>query len=522
MSTWTSRNSGQRGGRYYVFTGRAYGSVKAGANATTLVTSDRRDRESFYRDPAVVLSDADMEAFNGTEGSPLCVEHDRGDVVGVVHHSWLGSGEDRSLKIIGRISLDTPRGRAVAEEVRAGRFKGLSVGYSAEIDDNGKMHEKRFREISLVADPFFDNCQLASYGVTASKGATKNVDDNSNRTSLQLQIQASRVVDFAMSADQAAAAAAAAATVGGAPAVTAEELLSQTDQLKAHLAAQEERSKQMEEALARYQAKEKQEAEDYAKAQAPKAEAYIQALTASRNGAALPEKMVLGFRDTFCNPQYKEAAGVLEQQGRDIVEMMASKKSAEERAAAAEAQAKSYQTAVTKTSEILNHSRSDFAAALASPASSSLGGDDASRRKTVEDVTAGRGGGGLGANQILNPEPSVNELPFMKHYGYVSQSGSASVNASALAPGERFAPRSFPVAASHRLQKDQDGNDRHPASWRKTTPAMFAWMCDQEGLRSDGGDISDVVTLNASKEMYLRKAADLLPAGGGGAGATVQ
>jgi hypothetical protein len=502
--SWSSKNSGKSSGRYYVFAGRAYGRVTPGSNPTLQITSDRRDRERFYRDPAVTLSDADLDAFNGTEGSPLCVEHDTSDVVGVVHHSWLGDGDGRSLKIIGRISLDTARGRAVAEEVRAGRYKGLSVGYSTEIDGNNHLHEKRFREISLVADPFFESCQLASYGVTASKDATNIAAYNSKRAVFELQIQASsNMADPETMATTTT-------TTSGSP-VPAEELLRQTDQLKSHLEeerkqreAMAQRVKDADERLARYEAKEAQEAAAYAESQKPKAEAYIEALTASRGGKPLPEKMAQGYRETFCDVRYKEAAQELEAQGKGIVELMASKKTAEERAAAAEAQAKTYQSAVTKTSEILNHSRSDFAAAL----QPKDGAEDAARRKAV--VTEGVTASGLALNHIMIPEPSVNELPFLKAYGYTA--GQAGVTASALAPGERALPRSIPVAASHRLIKDADSNPRHPASWRYTkgSDAMFSWMCSQDELRSDGGDLSEMVNLVASKDMYLRKAADPL------------
>jgi hypothetical protein len=72
------------------------------------------------------------------------------------------------------------------------------------------------------------------------------------------------------------------------------------------------------------------------------------------------------------------------------------------------------------------------------------------------------------------------------------------------------------VAASHRLLKDAEGNPQFGASWRNLGPgsaAMFSWMCNQDELRSEGGDISDVVTLNASKELYLRKATDPMAIG---------
>ena len=512
MASWSTKNAGNSSGssgRYYVFSGRAYPRIRPGANPTRQIEADRTDRQRFYRDPAVDLSDADMDAFDGAEGSPLCVEHEPADVVGSVYHTWLGDGETRALKVLGRISLDTERGRTVAEEVRAGKFKGLSVSYLADVDDDNYLHEKKWREISLVEDPFFENCRLASYGITASKQATNNVNHMTNRGVMELQIQASRILGGDnMSAEQQQQ------PPSGSPPVPAEELLQQTHQLKAQWEEERKKNeatvqlnKQMEEQLARYRAKEAEEAKKYAEAQAPKAQAYIEALTASLNGKPVPEKMAKEFLETFTNPQYKDAADMLETQGKHMVALAASAKSAEERAAAAEAQAKSYQSAVAKTSEILNHSRGDYAAAAAPI------GTAPSATKQMEPIDASRTAG-LQANHILMPTPSASELPFLRAYGYRASS-EVGVAASALEPGERMLPRSIPIAAGHKNLTDLEGNPRLLASWRKqpVSAPMFSWMCAQEELRSEGTDLADMVKLVASKEMYERKAADAMATG---------
>lgn len=509
VMSWSERNAGTNSGRFWVFAGRAYPRVIRGSNPTRQITSDRTNRDSFYYDPAIRLSDTDLDKFQGTEGAPLCVEHNVKDVVGSVHHSWIGDGEERALKIIGRISLETERGRLIADEVKAGKYKGLSVGYGTEVgDEDNLLYDKHFREISLVAEPFFSDCRLADYGVTASKQATNFAPYKSSRHVLELYIEASGAMDSQQQQQQAPP---------SGPPVSVEELLRETDKLKAHLEQEKkqreselQRAKQADERLAYYEAKEAKEAADYALAQEPKANAYIEAITASK-GKPPSAAMQQAYKETFCNPRHREAAEDMEAQTKQIVELMASKKAAEERAALAEAQAKTYQSAVTKTTEILNHSRSDYASAL-QPKDSA---DDAARRKTVE-VGASAGSGSshshsLALNHIMVPEPSVAELPFLKAYGYSANPlTGVAASAAGLQDDERPFVRSIPVAATHRLMKDSNGNTQHPGSWRyqKGSDAMFAWMCSQDTLRSEGGDLSDVVTLNPSKEMYLRKNAD--------------
>ena len=139
------------------------------------MTNPIHDRQRFYNDPAIKLSDENLDEFNGTEGAPVCVEHDTKDVVGVVHHTWIGDGDNRALKMIGKIDKHSQRGKQIISDIKAGKLKGLSVGYGADLVTNQQsgitaLNGKRFREISLVAEPFFENCNLSSY-VEASANA---------------------------------------------------------------------------------------------------------------------------------------------------------------------------------------------------------------------------------------------------------------------------------------------------------------------------------------------------------------
>lgn len=168
---WSVRTATGKKGSYAIVSGIAYDQVVAGQNTTKQVTTDIRDRESFYRDPAVKLSEYDLDDIDGAIGAPLCVQHKKNDVVGFVSHSWLNNGN--TLKITGRIPIkdadgnDIPRGQQIVADIKCGKLKGFSVGYRNDIKNNS-LHAKIFDEISLVDEPFFENC-LLSTAVMASK-----------------------------------------------------------------------------------------------------------------------------------------------------------------------------------------------------------------------------------------------------------------------------------------------------------------------------------------------------------------
>lgn len=165
---WSVRTVNTKKGSYAIITGKAYPQVKAGKNDTKTVTAHIQDREAFYYDPAVQLSEADLDDIEGANGAPLCVEHNTRDVVGHVHHSWLNG---QCLQIIGRIPMNE-RGKQVVKQIQAGKYRGFSVGYGTELQPDGQgnyeLQGKQFREISLVEEPFFEGCNL-TVGVMASR-----------------------------------------------------------------------------------------------------------------------------------------------------------------------------------------------------------------------------------------------------------------------------------------------------------------------------------------------------------------
>lgn len=123
------RKDGKPG--YFLVTGRAYPKVIKGANPTKRLQSDPNgERKAFYNDPAAKLSEADLDDFNGTEGMPLCVEHNTKDAVGDVRLGWLNEGD---LKIMARIPMEGKRNLQLVEEIKAGKWKGFSVGYVAQM-----------------------------------------------------------------------------------------------------------------------------------------------------------------------------------------------------------------------------------------------------------------------------------------------------------------------------------------------------------------------------------------------------
>jgi len=144
------------------------------------------DKARFFHAPAVKLSDADLNDMDGLDGVPLKYEH-KGEPVGSVAHSWVDSEQGRCLKIWGRIPLQDAGGRPIARghqmvaDIRAGKIKGLSVGYRTPLRYDAatgttKVASKMFDEVSLVEEPFFEGCDL-TVGVLASanSAATGNL-----------------------------------------------------------------------------------------------------------------------------------------------------------------------------------------------------------------------------------------------------------------------------------------------------------------------------------------------------------
>lgn len=169
----TSQRNNKRRGTYAIVHGRGYPRVTKGSNLTNRITAPTRDREQLWRDPAIMLSDADLDECDGAQGVNLCYEHNQDDIVGKVTCTYINDKEGDALDLIARIPIkdehgnDIPRGLKMVESIRAGKIKGFSVGYDTKVGHGGLVQGKQFNEISLVEEPFFGGCNI-TVGVVAS------------------------------------------------------------------------------------------------------------------------------------------------------------------------------------------------------------------------------------------------------------------------------------------------------------------------------------------------------------------
>lgn len=504
---WSERNA-DRTARYFVITGRAYPDVLQGNNPTKIITSNPRVREEFYHDKAVMLSDANMDQFNGAEKIPIWEEHGAGGKheVGYVHHSWMERDADgrRGLKIVARIPLgpDHPHGERVKQMIQSGRYKGFSVGYSTDMlqcaqTGQRMVDSKSFREISLCEEPFFDNCQL-SWGVAASK--SKATEKHSYKSPSQFYARISKDMEAAQGEQQQQQKDADAQQQQQQNAVAPEELLKQVDRLKEQENQRKEENERLREENARFRAWQQQQVEEYAKAQLPKYEEFVKVLKEQEGEDFFSEQQLVQYKNAFCDPAFKEDCALLEKQHLSRVETAASKKKMAEELEQLRKDNEQLKQVVNKTTQVMNHSRSEIANVLSGDKDVDKMAADASTRKrgTIEasrELTL--------KGMMVAESPSVAELGFLKKHGF-SAAPEGEVNASQCADGEwRPLPTTFKPAPLHRNSFDQYGDKQFPLSWRENNKQIFSWMCGNDGLRN--GDLSHLVSFNTKFDLKETK-----------------
>ena len=147
--------------KYKVIYGISYPNLHHEGDQPIKISSNAQNREEFYNDPAIRLSSQDCEYFKNKD---ICLEHNENDKVGVITDAWKDS--DNHMRMTARIFVDTPRGELIYDNVKCGKLKGLSVGYSVPIDHNDEIIYKNCKEISLCENPFFNGAEVK---ITASE-----------------------------------------------------------------------------------------------------------------------------------------------------------------------------------------------------------------------------------------------------------------------------------------------------------------------------------------------------------------
>lgn len=495
-STW-SDNQKKRGSppKNFLFVGWAYPKVIEGKNPTNQVKADIRDKVAYYNDPAIRLSDDNLNAFNGCQGIPLYEEHTVPVQGGVVRHSWIGDDASRPFKIMGRIPITRENSRVI-QGIKSGLYKGLSVGYEnkltgGRIVGTKNVTHKIFKEISLVEEPFFKGCNI-SWSVAASDKATQEdfefkIEEMSEENRPTEEKTNAAVAQPPAAAEQ--------------QNQDAQELLKQADQLKDQLDSEskvrvdmETAMQQMAKELEYHREREKQAADAYRARQEPKFHQYVSELKASKGGE-LSEKMIEGYRSAWTDPKFRESAEVLEAQLNTMLELKASKKALEDQLKLAAQEKETLQSTVTATSKVLNSTRGKVAEALSKK-------EDA---MVVEEKTSVNASS---LDLIMTHDPSADELGFLRPYGY----GTAS-DVQASANNDRFSTlkqirTSVPRPKEHRLSRDKDGYPNFPNSFRyiDRNNSLFALMCSEPAYRTV--DLSGIVKASAGYNNIKRKDAD--------------
>ena len=121
------------------------------AELTEFDPSDNEMRRKVYNSDYMKLSKSDAK-FADMKGLPIQVEH-RGSPVGRIIHNYVNSRDQ--LCIIAKVTCSE-----TAVKVRNKEYNKLSISFSRIFDEKGSKKSDKFREVSLVEEPFFDDCVI--------------------------------------------------------------------------------------------------------------------------------------------------------------------------------------------------------------------------------------------------------------------------------------------------------------------------------------------------------------------------
>lgn len=279
---------------------------------------------------------------------------------------------------------------------------------------------------------------------------------------------------------------------------SAEGLLRQADSLTEKL-METQKQLQAAQAKAAQEAEERRKSEErwnqystnYAKLNAPRAEAYLKHL--EEKGITLDEATKAMYVGTFTKPEHENHADRFWKEMQADIKVAASRKAQDEKLAAMEAEQKRLQEALNNATNSINKGlRSNYVDALAAatpgPEASTLSVAASGANRTSS----------LAPGHVMVQAPSVPELPFLKEAGI---SGGFSVTASNAMTGEpelRAMKSSVLAAPSHGLMFDSSTKQPNfEYSMRHVHPALFGWLTNESGLIH--ADVSHLTHVTDSK-----------------------
>ena len=135
---------------YRLIHGVCYPHLIANDNPTSIIQTQSRNREQLYYDPAIRLSEGDLQRFGSIAGKPIRLNHDENIEIGFIKKAW--KDREGKLRINAAIYDDNDFQRSIFAKIEKGLLSGLSVGYDNHVSKNGEIAHvthKTFNEISV-------------------------------------------------------------------------------------------------------------------------------------------------------------------------------------------------------------------------------------------------------------------------------------------------------------------------------------------------------------------------------------
>jgi len=497
-AVWAERTRTQNTGKRLILKGTAYPHVSK--ETINKIQSNKNDRNAYYHDKAVRLSEKNLNDIDGAQDAPICHNHDVSNVVGKVKHSWLRPDEkgNQPLEIIASIPLDE-QGRAldakgvdVRREIDEGRLRGFSVRYITKFDDDDNVSEKVFQEISLVPTPFFDGCNLTmsvvagqNQGNNGKKLQNNNECDNSNSN-----LCTGEFIPFTMSEEQPLAA------TPQTPAQESTDLLRQTDMLASQNKEYAARLAEMERKYQESENAKKLYAASFVETAKPQFERYKQYWEKTQ-GHAMPEEFAKGYLITFVDPAQKNAKAIIvkemeeaEKMQQQTVSVAASLAELKKELDDAKAERAKLQEMIGKATEPVG-TRAAYARAMDQEAANT-------------NMLSTAAGAAIPAGEIPVPPPCNSMLPFLQAAG---RSPTAAGQLGVVAGADGLLPllRSVPPAPEHDQLVDADGRLNFPFSMRYTDSAAYSHMTLGPMSRMTTEQLESISKPNYQKSIYEAK-----------------
>lgn len=98
----------------------------------------------------------------GIEGMQVWLEHGDAtrEVVGTVRYAWVDTVS--GMHVVMMFDKRNIVCLALKEWIQSGVFRGISMGYDANINSKFEVVSKKINEISLVGNPFWSECRVYS------------------------------------------------------------------------------------------------------------------------------------------------------------------------------------------------------------------------------------------------------------------------------------------------------------------------------------------------------------------------